>query len=201
MSRSTISGHRLGKMFSNEEAARRYLEKRRWPDGVACPFCDESRRIGARKNGFYRCNACKRDFTVRTETVFERSHVPLDKWITAMRFLVSARASLSSLQLAKEIGVTQKTAWFIQGRLREAVGNPAILQAAATGAVHVAEKRRARTSTANSHAKIRNFVETASAIDIRKHGERERLDVDYKHQKKDRKTAGTMRSKRREPIA
>lgn len=74
--------------------------------------------------GFYHCNACNFDFTVRTGTIFERSKVPLHKWVYAMYLLVTARKGISSLQLAKEIGVTQKTAWFILGRLREACSSP-----------------------------------------------------------------------------
>ena len=70
--------------------------------------------------GFYRCNACQIDFTIRTGTIFERSHVPLHKWIYSMYLLVTARKGISSMQLAKEIGITQKSAWFVLGRLREA---------------------------------------------------------------------------------
>jgi transposase-like protein len=66
---------------------------------------------------------CKEDFTVRTGTIFERSHVPLHKWVYAMYLLVTARKGISSLQLAKEIGVTQKSAWFMLHRLREACGS------------------------------------------------------------------------------
>ncbi len=74
--------------------------------------------------GFYRCNACGDfDFTVRTGTIFERSHIPLHKWVYAMYLLVTARKGISSMQLAKEIGVTQKSAWFMLSRLREACGN------------------------------------------------------------------------------
>ena len=65
---------------------------------------------------------CREDFTVRTGTVMERSHIPLHKWLYAMYLLVTARKGISSLQLAKEIGVTQKTAWFLLHRLREACG-------------------------------------------------------------------------------
>jgi transposase-like protein len=79
-------------------------------------------RITARKEGFYRCNQCKEDFTVRTGTIFERSHVPLHKWVYAMYLLVTARKGISSMQLAKEIGITQKSAWFVLHRLREACG-------------------------------------------------------------------------------
>ncbi len=128
MSRSTISLYQLSKIYPNEESARTYMEARRWPNGPICPHCEEAQRITPRKGGYYRCNACKKDFTVRTATIFERSHVPLDKWLMAMYLLMTARKGVSSLQLGKEIGVTQKTAWFILGRLREACGNdPSIL--------------------------------------------------------------------------
>jgi transposase-like protein len=129
MSRSTISTFQLFQAFPNEEAARLYLESRLWPDGVRCPNCKSGERITTRKRvGFYRCNACGNfDFTVRTGTIFERSKVPLHKWLYAMYLLVTARKGISSLQLAKEIGITQKSAWFVLHRLREACGTPEVI--------------------------------------------------------------------------
>jgi transposase-like protein len=123
VSKSTISTFELFQMFPDAESARTYFEQKRWPDGATCPACNEVKRIHARKDGFYRCNACLNDFTVRTATIFERSKVPLHKWLYAMYLLVTARKGISSLQLAKQIGVTQKTAWFMLQRLREACGN------------------------------------------------------------------------------
>src|SRR6202049_3593681 len=122
MSKSTISTFQLFEMFPDQETARVYLESRLWPNGVKCPVCGLGERISARKEGFYRCNQCKEDFTVRTGTIFERSHVPLHKWVYAMYLLVTARKGISSMQLAKEIGITQKSAWFLLHRLREAYG-------------------------------------------------------------------------------
>src|ERR1700693_1217061 len=122
MSKSTISTFELFAMFPDQESARAYLEKNLWPEGPICPVCGLGERITTRKGGFYRCNQCKEDFTVRTGTIFERSHVPLHKWIYAMYLVVTARKGISSLQLAKEIGVTQKSAWFMLQRLREACG-------------------------------------------------------------------------------
>src|SRR5271157_362800 len=123
MSKSTISTFQLFEMFPDQDSARRYLESRLWPQGPRCPVCGTRDRITARKDGFYRCNQCKEDFTVRTGTIFERSHVPLHKWIYAMYLLVTARKGISSMQLAKEIGITQKSAWFVLHRLREACGS------------------------------------------------------------------------------
>ncbi len=118
----TLSTFQLFRMFPDEESARKYLEGRLWPDGVKCPVCHRGDNITERKGGFYRCNHCKEDFTVRTGTIFERSHIPLHKWVYAMYLLVTARKGISSLQLSKEIGITQKSAWFLLGRLREACG-------------------------------------------------------------------------------
>lgn len=123
MSKSTISTFELFQMFPDQESARIYFEARRWPSGATCPACGEAERIGTRKGGFYRCNACLLDFTVRTGTIFERSKVPLHKWLYAMYLLVTARKGISSVQLHAQIGVTQKTAWFMLQRLREACGN------------------------------------------------------------------------------
>src|ERR1700733_6580823 len=123
MSRSTISTYQVFMLYPDEASARAYIESRRWATGVVCPHCSEAKRITKRKGGFYRCNACKDDFTVRTGTIFERSHIPLQKWIYGMYLLMTARKGVSSLQLGKEIGVTQKSAWFMLQRIREACGN------------------------------------------------------------------------------
>jgi len=120
VSKSTISTLQLFALIPDAEAARLYLQARLWPEGVTCPSCILRDRITTRKGGFYRCNRCDLDFTVRTGTIFERSHVPLQKWVYAMYLVVTSRKGISSLQMAKEIGVTQKTAWFMLQRLREA---------------------------------------------------------------------------------
>ena len=120
----TISAYEFLKLFPDETAARLHLERRRWKGKPVCPLCGETGRIQTRKiAGYFRCLACKTDFTVRTGTIFERSHVSLDKWLYAMYLLATARKGISSLQLSKEIGVTQKTAWFMLQRIREACGN------------------------------------------------------------------------------
>lgn len=119
----SVSTLQLFKMFPDAESGRKYLEGRLWPKGAKCPTCKNGDRVTSRKGGYYRCNACKLDFTVRAGTIFERSHVPLHKWIYAMYLLVTARKGISSLQLSKQIDITQKSAWFVLQRLREACGN------------------------------------------------------------------------------
>lgn len=127
MSRSTISTFQLFEIIPDAETARQYLEDRLWPKGPACPHCHSIDRITLRHGdrvGFFFCGACAEEFTVRTGTIFERSKIPLHKWVYAMYLLVTARKGVSSLQLAKEIGVTQKSAWFMLQRLREACSTP-----------------------------------------------------------------------------
>lgn len=131
MSKSTISTFDLFQMFPDQEATRLYFESQRWPEGPVCPACGERERIwrDTRRPGYYRCNADLVIFTVRTGTIFERSKVPLNKWLFAMYLLDTARPGISSLQLAKQIGITQKTAWFMLQRVREACGNDPTEQA------------------------------------------------------------------------
>ncbi|MGH8230823.1 MAG: IS1595 family transposase, partial [Steroidobacteraceae bacterium] len=119
----TISHYEFLQKFPDETAARKYLENRRWNGSPACPWCGSVERIQTRKvAGFFRCLACKEDFTVRTATIMERSHIPLDKWLYAMYLIATARKGISSMQLSKELGITQKSAWFLLSRIREACG-------------------------------------------------------------------------------
>ena len=125
----TISTYELMKKFPDQHSAREYLENQRWEGKPVCPYCQCQDQIRKRTTvGYYRCLSCKKDFTVRTGTVMERSHIPLNKWILAMYLMVTARKGVSSLQLSKEIGITQKSAWFMLQRLREACEDRKILK-------------------------------------------------------------------------
>jgi transposase-like protein len=113
-------------IYNNEDTARKYLEDCRWPDGPICPHCgvvDKSRALAGASMGpgWFYCEACKDKFTVRTATVYERSHVPWHKWLQAFRLLSSSKKGISSHQLSRTLGVTYKTAWFISHRVREAI--------------------------------------------------------------------------------
>jgi transposase-like protein len=123
MSRSTISAYELNRRFPTPDLAREYMEEKRWGGKTQCPSCGEVKLAMKRRDaGYYRCPPCRLVFTVRTGTVMERSHIPLDKWLYAFYLVLTARKGISSLQLAKEIGITQKSAWFLLQRIREACG-------------------------------------------------------------------------------
>ncbi len=122
---NAISVYKLMELFPNETAARTYLERRRWKGSVSCPACGSLSiytRTGKRE-GMFDCRECGKYFSVRTGSIFEKSHIKLHKWIYAIYAVVTSRKGMSAMQLSKEIGVTYKTAWFLLHRIREACDN------------------------------------------------------------------------------
>ncbi len=107
--------------FPDEEAARRFLENLKWGDEPHCPHCGcfEVSAVSHRSMP-YRCRGCRGYFSVRSGSVFESSKISLHKWLMAMYLIGESSKGISSVQLAKMIGVQQKTAWFVGHRIREA---------------------------------------------------------------------------------
>lgn len=116
----TISTFEFFAKFPDERSAIEYFESRRWPDGIRCAHCGSERTSRQRKFQFHRCKDCLKRFTVRIGTIFESSRIPLRKWLYAMYRLQTARKGISSVQLSKELGISQKSSWFMLHRLREA---------------------------------------------------------------------------------
>ncbi|SHM56641.1 Transposase zinc-ribbon domain-containing protein [Fibrobacter sp. UWR3] len=121
----TISLYKILKKFPDNETARKFLERKRWGDTPTCPYCSYTHSVARtdKKLGFYRCNHCRKEYSVRTNSIFANSKVGLDKWVIAMYLMVTARKGVSSMQLSKELDITQKTAWFLCHRIRSAMGN------------------------------------------------------------------------------
>ncbi len=116
----------LARIYSDETAARRHLEGLLWPDGPVCPHCGvlaEATKLkgSSTRPGVYWCNACEKPFSVTVGTVFERSHIPLHKWLYATHLLASSKKGISAHQMHRMLGVTYKSAWFMMHRLREAM--------------------------------------------------------------------------------
>ena len=112
--------------FTNADAARKHLEALLWADGRNCPHCgvvNESTLLKGQSTrpGVYWCNACQKPFSVTVGTLYERSKVPLNTWLYATHLLCSSKKGISSHQLARMLGVTYKTAWFMAHRIREAM--------------------------------------------------------------------------------
>ena len=116
-----LSSYEFLKKFNTEFKCLKFLEKNLWKNGIKCGYCN-SKRVSKRnkKDGFFFCNDCKKRFNVRTNTIFHRSKIPLQKWLYASYLLQTSRKGVSSLQLSKQLGITQKTAWFMLHRLRQA---------------------------------------------------------------------------------
>src|SRR5215210_679426 len=124
----------IAERFPNALAAAEYLESVRWPDGPVCPHCGESERepyrlkSKATRRRLWKCRACRKQFTVMVGTIFEASHVPLNKWLAAFYLLCSSKKGMSAHQLHRMLGVTYKTGWFIFHRVREAMKEPAFTE-------------------------------------------------------------------------
>src|SRR6266446_1795073 len=137
----------LAEQFHSPDSAREYLEALRWPDGPICPHCgvegeaykltpkakepreieyetkDELRKRRVRKprRGLWKCAGCRKQFTVTVGTIFEDSHIPLNKWLLAFHLVCASKKGMSAHQLHRMLGVTYKSAWFMAHRIRYAM--------------------------------------------------------------------------------
>lgn len=109
--------------FATPDNCREYVVPRRWPDGVVCPTCGSTHVKFQRQHNRWQCSNRhpRRQFTLKTGTVMEDSPLGLDKWLPAMWLVASNRNGISSRELRRALGVTQKTAWFLLHRVRLAM--------------------------------------------------------------------------------
>ena len=117
----TTSLYEFFKLIPNEEAARKYFETKRWGDTPTCSHCGSINAVECKdhKPMPYRCRDCRKHFSVRTGTVLAESRLPLHKWLMAIYMMTTARKGIPSTQMARELGITQKSAWFLAQRIRE----------------------------------------------------------------------------------
>jgi transposase-like protein len=113
------------KIFTDETRARVHFEKLRWPDGPVCPHCgtiDEATELKGKttRPGLYKCRACQKPFTATMGTLYERSHIPLHKWLLATHLMTASKKGMSAHQLWRMLGFgSYRTAWFMAHRIRE----------------------------------------------------------------------------------
>ena len=111
-------------IFTDPDAARAHFEAIRWPEGAYCPFCGQSETVKALGGksmgpGWYHCRDCRRKFTAAVGTIYERSHIPMTKWLLATHLMCASKKGISAHQLHRMIGLPYKTAWFMAHRIRE----------------------------------------------------------------------------------
>src|SRR6266571_9257127 len=129
---------KAGRYLNDPDAAREYLENRRWgANGAVCPHCGgadpykltpkaTSKKPG--RKGLYKCKACRKQFTVTVGTIFEDSHIPLDKWLIAIYLMCSSKKGISAHQIHRMLSLSYKAAWFMCHRIRYAMGQPPMQQ-------------------------------------------------------------------------
>src|SRR3954465_2392948 len=113
-------------IFHDETKAREWLEARIWANGRVCPHCgviDQSTFLKGKapRPGLYQCNACRQPFTVTVGTLYERSHIPLNKWLAATHLMMASKKGMSAMQIGRLLGLSKKTAWFLMHRIRDSL--------------------------------------------------------------------------------
>jgi len=139
----------LAQHFSDEDKAREFLEKLRWPDGPVCPKCGEvdnayrlepkpSKKGTHVRKGVWKCGGCREQFTVTVGTIFEDSHIPLSKWLLAYHLLCASKKGMSAHQLHRMLKVTYRSAWFMAHRIRYTMSQEP-LSSKLTGVIEIDE--------------------------------------------------------------
>jgi transposase-like protein len=104
--------------FSDPDVCIEFIASLRWMNGVVCPHC-ESQNVGFLKTRrIWKCRGCRKQFSVKTGTIFEESPIKLDKWLMAIWLVVNCKNGISSYEIARDLKVTQKSAWFMLHRVR-----------------------------------------------------------------------------------
>src|SRR5688572_27450319 len=127
----TLAHDELQKLFSDPDAAREHLEHLRWANGVVCPHCgvkDQATKLQPKegskrpaRKGVWKCKACRKQFTITVGTIFEASHIPLNKWLHALHLMNSSKKGISAHQIHRMLGITYEAAWFMCHRIRYAM--------------------------------------------------------------------------------
>lgn len=128
------------KYFADADISLAFMVSMRWPDGaVRCPNCEATGVTFLSTRRVWKCKGCAKQFSIKVGTIFEDSPLGLDKWLPAVWCIVNAKNGISSCELARALGVTQKTAWLMLHRIRLALQNGSLVRSKLTGTVEVDE--------------------------------------------------------------
>lgn len=107
--------------FADADNSLKYLAEKRWPSGIECPYCDAKSPMFLSTRRIWKCRSCRRQFSIKVGTIFEDSPIPLNKWLAAMWLIANCKDGISSYEISRDLGLTQKTTWFMLHRVREAM--------------------------------------------------------------------------------
>ncbi len=160
------------RFFEDPDRAMAFVVQLRWPSGVHCPHCNGASPSYLTTRRIWKCRECRRQFSVKVGTIFEDSPLGLDKWLPALWLIANAKNGVSSYEIARSLGVTQKTGWFMLSRIRLAMQTKSFAKMSGTveadesyiggkrGNMHKSKKARvAATSRTNHMATVMGFLE------------------------------------------
>jgi transposase-like protein len=145
--------------FADADNSLKYLAEKRWKNGVECPYCDAKSPMFLATRRIWKCRSCRKQFSIKVGTIFEDSPIPLNKWLAAMWLIANCKNGVSSYEISRDLGLTQKTTWFMLHRVREAMQDKTATKLA--GEVEVDESFIGGKSR-NMHAKRRAEVITGT---------------------------------------
>jgi len=168
--------------FSDEQVCIDTVAALRWPQGVVCPACEHREHYYLKTQKRWKCKDCNRQFSVKLGTIFEESPIPLNKWLVALWMLTSCRNGVSSYEVHRAIGITQKSAWFVLHRLRLALQGSGIVKLGGPNSevevdetfiggkarnMHTAERRRKGVKDAGAKTIVIGVLERGGKVHAR----------------------------------
>jgi transposase-like protein len=165
--------------FADLDIATRFVARLRWPKGAVCPECGGKEHSYLSTRRLWKCKSCRKQFSVKVGTIFEDSPIPLDKWLVAIWMIANSRNGVSSHELARSVGLTQKSAWFVLHRVRLAMQTGTFVKAAGHVEVdetfiggkarnmHVKERKRKIKGTGGKNkAKVMGVLERGGKVQV-----------------------------------
>lgn len=148
-------------IFHDADKAREWLEARLWKDGPICPHCgtvDQATLMQGKSHrpGLYQCNACRQPFTATVGTLYERSKIPLNKWLAATHLMMASKKGMSALEIGRLLGISKKSAWFLCHRIRESLRPTSLTPMGGEGKYVEADETFIGGKETNKHRSKRN---------------------------------------------